>query len=183
MLAGAVVVVGVLLIVSIRAAHRDAAAQAEEAVRAEQVVAEEAVGATGPSQELACRQLVELVADYLDGLLPEKMMADVEDHLAGCDGARSTVRTLSRIGWSGGEYRSEAVLADVELASPVSPHTVHVVIAAPGLVFLFPLGEHATWRLLATRRAAPSELIHGAFGPPVPAAELQELLNATGWAV
>jgi 2-polyprenyl-6-methoxyphenol hydroxylase-like FAD-dependent oxidoreductase len=40
-------------------------------------------------------------------------------YLAGCDGARSTVRTLSRIGWSGGEYRSEAVLADVELASPV----------------------------------------------------------------
>ena len=32
------------------------------------------------------RQLVELVADYLDGLLPEKIMADVEDHLAGCDG-------------------------------------------------------------------------------------------------
>ena len=40
MLAGAVVVVGVLLIVSIRAAHRDAAAQAEEAVRAEEVAAE-----------------------------------------------------------------------------------------------------------------------------------------------
>jgi 2-polyprenyl-6-methoxyphenol hydroxylase-like FAD-dependent oxidoreductase len=104
-------------------------------------------------------------------------------YLAGCDGASSTVRTLSRIGWSGGEYRSEVVLADVELAGPVSPDTVHVVVAAPGLVFLFPLGEHATWRLLATRRAAPTEVVHGAFGPPVPVAELQELLRATGWPV
>jgi 2-polyprenyl-6-methoxyphenol hydroxylase-like FAD-dependent oxidoreductase len=104
-------------------------------------------------------------------------------YLAGCDGASSTVRTLSRIGWSGGEYRSEVALADVELAGPVSPDTVHVVVAASGLVFLFPLGEHATWRLLATRRAAPSEVIHGAFGPPAPATELQELLSATGWAV
>ena len=104
-------------------------------------------------------------------------------YLAGCDGASSTVRTLSRIGWSGGEYKSEVVLADVELAGRVSPDTVHVAVAAPGLVFLFPLGEHATWRLLATRRAAPSEVVHGALGPPVPVAELQELLSATGWPV
>jgi Putative zinc-finger len=95
MLAGAVVVVGVLLIVSIRAAHRDATAQADEAVRAEEAVgAEGAVGATGLSEELACRQLVELVADYLDGLLPEKMMADVEDHLAGCDGCTAYVSQI-----------------------------------------------------------------------------------------
>lgn len=104
-------------------------------------------------------------------------------YLAGCDGANSTVRTISRIGWSGGEYRSEVVLADVELAGRVSPDTVHVAVAAPGLVFLFPLGEHATWRLLATRRAPPSEVVHGALGPPVPVAELQELLSATGWPV
>ena len=104
-------------------------------------------------------------------------------YLAGCDGANSTVRTISRIGWPGGEYRSEVVLADVELAGRVSPGTVHVAVAAPGLVFLFPLGEHATWRLLATRRAPPSEVIHGTLGPPVPVAELQELLSATGWPV
>jgi MFS family permease len=96
MLAGAVVVVGVLLIVSIRAAHRDAAAQAEEAVRAEEMAAQGAVGATGPSEELACRQLVELIADYLDGLLPEKMMADVEDHLAGCDGCTAYLSQIRR---------------------------------------------------------------------------------------
>ena len=56
---------------SIRAARRDVAALAEKEARAEQAVAaEDAVGVTGPSEEeLACRQLVELVADYLDGLL------------------------------------------------------------------------------------------------------------------
>jgi MFS family permease len=107
MLAGAVVVVGVLLIVSIRAARRDVTALAERTARAEQAVAvEDAVGVTGPSEEeLACRQLVELVADYLEGLLSEKVMADVEDHLAGCDGCtayvsqiRQTIAELRRLG-------------------------------------------------------------------------------------
>lgn len=107
MLAGAVVVVGVLLIVSIRAARRDVTALAEKEARAEQAVAAgDAVGVTGPSEEeLVCRQLVELVADYLDGLLPENVMANVEAHLAGCDGCtayvsqiRQTIAELRRLG-------------------------------------------------------------------------------------
>ena len=107
MLAGAVVVVGVLLIVSIRAARRDVTALAEKEARAEQAVAAgDAVGVTDPSEEeLVCRQLVELVADYLDGLLPENVMANVEAHLAGCDGCtayvsqiRQTMAELRRLG-------------------------------------------------------------------------------------
>jgi hypothetical protein len=88
----------------IRAAGRDVTALAEKAARAEQAVAAED-GVTGPSEELACRQLVELVADYLEGLLSEKVMADVEDHLAGCDGCtayvsqiRQTIAELRRLG-------------------------------------------------------------------------------------
>jgi MFS family permease len=102
MLAGAVAVVGVLLIVSTRAAGKDATALSDEAARAE-----EAVGVTRASEELACRQLVELVADYLDGQLPEDVMADVEEHLAGCDGCtvylsqiRQTMTELRRLATS-----------------------------------------------------------------------------------
>ncbi|HEU5424884.1 MAG TPA: FAD-dependent monooxygenase, partial [Nitrolancea sp.] len=36
--------------------------------------------------------------------------------VAGCDGPESTVRGIAGIGWEGGAYREEAVLADVELA-------------------------------------------------------------------
>ena len=104
-------------------------------------------------------------------------------YLAGCDGANSTVRELSGIGWSGGSYRSEVVLADVELRGPVLPGIVHVLNAASGLIFLFPLGEHGTWRMLATRKAAPTAAVLGAFGPPVRPAELQHLLGDSGWPV
>jgi 2-polyprenyl-6-methoxyphenol hydroxylase-like FAD-dependent oxidoreductase len=104
-------------------------------------------------------------------------------YLAGCDGANSNVRALAGIGWSGGQYRSEVVLADVELSSPALPELVHVVVAAAGLIFLFPLGEHATWRLLATRNAAPTDALLGMFGPPVPIAELQALLSRTRWPI
>ena len=46
-----------------------------------------------------------------------------------------------------------------------------------GLVLVFPLGERATWRLLATRPAEAAPLPLGQLGPPVPAAELQALLD------
>jgi FAD binding domain-containing protein/aromatic ring hydroxylase-like protein len=45
-----------------------------------------------------------------------------------------------------------------------------------GLVFVFCLGERATWRLLATRPSGADGVPFGQPGPPVPAAELQELL-------
>jgi anti-sigma factor RsiW len=35
-------------------------------------------------EEVACRQVVELVTDYLDGDLPEPLRAAVERHLALC---------------------------------------------------------------------------------------------------
>jgi anti-sigma factor RsiW len=38
------------------------------------------------SDELACRELVELVTEYLDGALDDAGRARVETHLAECDG-------------------------------------------------------------------------------------------------
>ena len=80
MLAGAVVVLSVLIIVSVRASR--GVAPVEVAATAK----EEAVEVTEAADELACKQLVELVADYLDDALSPEMRARFEEHLAGCDG-------------------------------------------------------------------------------------------------
>ena len=97
--------------------------------------------------------------------------------VAGCDGMHSTVRRLTGIGWRGGHYRREVVLADVDLEGALAAGAAHVAVGRKGLVFVFPLGEGASWRLLATRGVAGELLSPGQFGPPVPASELQGLLD------
>jgi 2-polyprenyl-6-methoxyphenol hydroxylase-like FAD-dependent oxidoreductase len=100
--------------------------------------------------------------------------------LVGCDGPDSAVRRSAAIGWQGAPYREEVVLADVELAGELEPGRLHVVAARPGLVFLFALGEGATWRLLATRPGRGTRTPFGQPGPEVPAREVQQILDAAG---
>jgi 2-polyprenyl-6-methoxyphenol hydroxylase-like FAD-dependent oxidoreductase len=97
--------------------------------------------------------------------------------VAGCDGPASTVRAQAGIGWPGRAYAVEVVLADAELDADLAGGRAHVVAGRPGLLFVFPLGERARWRLLATRPAGAEQLPFGQLGPPVPAAELQTLLD------
>ena len=91
MVAGAVVVVGVLLVISARASRGlmpvEVAATAKE----------EAVEVTQRAHELACKQLVELVADYLDDALSPEMRTRFEEHLAGCDGCNAYLSQTQRI--------------------------------------------------------------------------------------
>ena len=47
--------------------------------------------------------------------------------VAGCDGVDSTVRTAAGIGWRGGTYDREIVLADVDLDGDLEPGVAHVV--------------------------------------------------------
>jgi anti-sigma factor RsiW len=54
--------------------------------------------------EIACRELVELVTDYLEGRLPPDQRARFDAHLAECDGCttyleqmRQTIRALGRV--------------------------------------------------------------------------------------
>jgi 2-polyprenyl-6-methoxyphenol hydroxylase-like FAD-dependent oxidoreductase len=100
--------------------------------------------------------------------------------IAGCDGPDSTVRRIAGIDWCGGPYREEVVLADVELGGDLSPGDLHVVAGRAGLVFLFALGERATWRLLGTRPARAGDQPFGQPGAAVPLPELQRLLDGSG---
>ena len=103
-------------------------------------------------------------------------------YLVGCDGAASSVRAGAGLGWRGFEYPTEVVLADIELDGTLPPDTPHVAVGKTGLVFLFPAGERATWRLLATRPVTRRSTVDsgpGELGPPVATFELDELLTAT----
>ena len=104
--------------------------------------------------------------------------------VVGCDGVDSAVRAKLGIGWPGGTYRREVVLADLDLAArgaaALESGTAHVVAGSRGLLFLFPLGERATWRLLATRPVCPDLPLAGRPGPAVPADELQQLIDDAG---
>ncbi|SIM86473.1 FAD-dependent monooxygenase [Micromonospora cremea] len=73
--------------------------------------------------------------------------------VVGCDGAHSTVRHLAGIGFEGGSYPQTFVLADLE-ADGLSGGAAHVFLSEHGMLFLFPLGRPASWRLIAMRPPA-----------------------------
>jgi 2-polyprenyl-6-methoxyphenol hydroxylase-like FAD-dependent oxidoreductase len=102
------------------------------------------------------------------------------DFVVGCDGPVSTVRAAAGVAWRGRRYDEEVVLADVELAADLTAGVAHVAAGRRGLLFVFALGERATWRLLATRPADSDRLTFGQPGPPVSPAELQALLDGAG---
>lgn len=64
---------------------------------------------------LSCRELVELVTDYLEGALPEPERARFEAHLADCEGCVAHVEqireTIAVTGRLGEEDISPAALA------------------------------------------------------------------------
>jgi anti-sigma factor RsiW len=47
-----------------------------------------------PSDEIVCRELVELVTPYLEDSLPPEERALVDQHLAGCDGCEAYVQQM-----------------------------------------------------------------------------------------
>ena len=86
--------------------------------------------------------------------------------VAGCDGPASIVRAQAGIGWPGAPYPVEIVLADAELAGRARRDAAQVVAGRRGLLFVFRLGERATWRLLATRPACRTSSRSGSPVPP-----------------
>jgi 2-polyprenyl-6-methoxyphenol hydroxylase-like FAD-dependent oxidoreductase len=72
-------------------------------------------------------------------------------YLAGCDGAHSTVRRLARIPFVGGAYPQTFLLGDLEVDGGLQPDAAHAFLGTGGMLFFFPLGHPATWRMLAMR--------------------------------
>jgi 2-polyprenyl-6-methoxyphenol hydroxylase-like FAD-dependent oxidoreductase len=69
-------------------------------------------------------------------------------YVVGCDGAHSTVRAQAGIGFEGYAYPQTFLLADLE-ADGLEPGVAHTYMTAAGLLFFFPLGTPATWRMIA----------------------------------
>lgn len=129
-------------------------------------------------------ELLDVTTGPDDALATLRSDAGVEEaacrFVAACDGPSSTVRDIAGIGWRGGTYREEVVLADVELEGDLTPGVLHVVAGREGLVFVFALGEGATWRLLATRRSRQNDAPFGQPGHEVPVPDVQALLDVAG---
>ncbi|MEU9207712.1 FAD-dependent monooxygenase [Streptomyces sp. NPDC048415] len=71
-------------------------------------------------------------------------------YVVGCDGAHSTVRAQAGIGFEGRAYRQTFLLADLEVDG-LERGAVHTYMTGSGMLFFFPLGSPATWRMLAMR--------------------------------
>jgi 2-polyprenyl-6-methoxyphenol hydroxylase-like FAD-dependent oxidoreductase len=74
-------------------------------------------------------------------------------YVVGCDGAQSRVREMAGIGFAGGAYPQTFVLADLD-ADGLDPGAVHVHLSGAGMLFFFPLGHPAPWRLLGMQPRA-----------------------------
>ena len=61
------------------------------------------------SDELACRDVVELLSDYLEGALDPTTSAHLETHLAGCDGCTMILDQLRETVRRSGELTEDAV--------------------------------------------------------------------------
>lgn len=59
--------------------------------------------------DLACRELVELVTDYLEERLTEDERVRFEQHLAECDGCRTYLEQMRRIVERAGKLREESI--------------------------------------------------------------------------
>lgn len=59
--------------------------------------------------ELTCRELVELVTDYLEGVLPPAERRRFEEHLAGCQGCRDYLQQMRETIRLTGQLTEEAI--------------------------------------------------------------------------
>jgi len=75
--------------------------------------------------------------------------------VAGCDGARSTVRELNGIEFVGAPYEDVFFVADTQLVGPMVPDEVNVYLWPHGFHLFFPMRGPDHWRLVGI---VPAEL-------------------------
>ncbi len=81
----------------------------------------------------------------------------VANYIAGCDGARSTVREVSGTGFPGGTYRQIFYVADVEAAGPAINGELHIDLDEADFLGVFPLAGAGHARLIGTVRDARAD--------------------------
>jgi 2-polyprenyl-6-methoxyphenol hydroxylase-like FAD-dependent oxidoreductase len=81
-------------------------------------------------------------------------------YLAGCDGARSTVREALAIGFPGGTYSGSFYVADVEASGPATDHELHVDLDDADLLIVFPMKGTGCVRLVGSVREEPKSGDH-----------------------
>jgi anti-sigma factor RsiW len=62
-------------------------------------------------EQLSCKELVELVTEYLEGTLPEDVRLRMERHLTGCDGCTHYLEQMRQTIRLTGELREESLSA------------------------------------------------------------------------
>ena len=60
-------------------------------------------------EELSCREVVELLGDYLEGAMAPEDRVGLEEHLTGCDGCTAYLEQLGITIWVSGRLRDEAI--------------------------------------------------------------------------
>jgi anti-sigma factor RsiW len=64
---------------------------------------------TLPVPDLSCRELVELVTDYLEGRLPLDERTRFELHLGDCEGCRRYLRQMRQVLEAAGDLTEESI--------------------------------------------------------------------------
>lgn len=57
--------------------------------------------------KMTCKELVELVTDYLEGTLPDEVRIRMERHLSGCDGCTKYIEQMRQTIRLTGQVREE----------------------------------------------------------------------------
>src|SRR2546430_1521273 len=108
------------------------------------------------SSDVCSSDLTELVdlaqdTDHVTATLknPDGSKSEVRvPWLAGCDGARSTVRELSGIPFEGAPYQHVFFVADVEMTGSMAPDILNVYLWRRGFHLLFPMRGTDHWRIV-----------------------------------
>src|SRR5262249_17693071 len=81
-------------------------------------------------------------------------------YLAGCDGARSTVRESLATGFPGGTYTGLFYVADVNASGPAADREIHVELDEADWLAVFPLKGNGRLRLIGPIRWEPEREHH-----------------------
>jgi len=67
-------------------------------------------------EELSCQELVELVTDYLDGALPQELLARFERHVDECSGCRTYLDQMRKTIAATGRLTADQLTPEAEEA-------------------------------------------------------------------